>query len=316
MNTPPCEPQAALPKVVVHQVVAAGDDLQQVADDRQERLRWSEDLLRLPLAWRETKGEGIKVAILDTGIDTGHPDLIGAVLDSVDLTGEGIGDLNGHGTHCAGIVAARANGVGFIGAAPEAQLLICKVLGNNGAGSLQAIAAGVGWAVESGADIISMSLGGTADSPALHEAIHRALALGRMVICAAGNSGALFTNAIGYPGRYGSVITVASHDQNGLPSGFSSRGPEIDLMAPGQEIWSTYKEGGYAKLSGTSMATPFVAGLAALILAKHRQPGEHATPVRNNEELKQHLLAMTAHPGYHDPAGGSGPLLPFASFGR
>ncbi len=287
-----------------------------LATHREERLRWAEELLRLPDVWRRTQGEGVRIAVLDTGIDPDHPDLEGAIEQTRDFTGEGIEDLNGHGTHCAGIIAARKNAIGFIGAAPKASLLVGKVLRNAGGGTLDAVAAAVDWAVEERVDIISMSLGAEAGSPELFEAIHLALAKGAIVICAAGNSGALFTNSIGYPGRYGGVITVAAHDQHGQPSGFSSRGAQIDFMAPGQDVWSTFRQGGYAKLSGTSMATPFVAGLAALVLAKHRIPGRHASPIRNCEDMRQHLLRMAAHPGYHDSARGHGPLSPFAYFTR
>lgn len=283
---------------------------------RDERLRWAEQLLRLPEVWRRTRGRDVRVAVLDTGIDPDHPDLVGAIERTRDFTGEGIEDLNGHGTHCAGVIAARQNDVGFIGTAPEASLLIAKVLRNGGGGTLEAVANAVDWAVSERVDIISMSLGGPTDDPALFEAIHTALARGITIICAAGNSGSLFTNSIGYPGRYGSVITIAAHDQNGQPSGFSSRGAEIDFMAPGHDIWSTYRQGGYAKLSGTSMATPFVAGLAALILAESRLPGQPTSPIRNCEDMRRHLLRMAAHPGHHDSARGHGPLLPFAYFAR
>lgn len=304
----------ALPPLIVHRIAARGAEAEGGVRLREERLRWSESLLRLPLAWRETRGEGVKVAILDTGIDTDHPDLAGAVVATHDLTGEGIEDQNGHGTHCAGIVAARANGVGFIGAAPLAQLIVVKVLDRTGSGSLAKVAAGIDWAVEAGADILSLSLAAEQDDRELHRAVHAALAAGRCVVAAAGNGGALLANAIGYPARYGSVITVAAHDALGHASGFSSRGPEIDFMAPGQEVWSTWLDGGYAQLSGTSMAAPFVAGLAALVLAKHRKAGRHATPIQDNQDLREHLLRMAAHPGWHDPARGHGPLLPFAYF--
>lgn len=305
-----------LPPYDLIDIVSSEAGLAPLATHREERLRWAEQLLRLPEVWRRSRGQGVRIAVLDTGIDPTHPDLAGAIEQVRDFTGEGIDDLNGHGTHCAGIIAARQNGVGFIGTAPEASLLIAKVLRNSGGGTLQAVAEAVGWATAERVDVISMSLGGETDSPALYEAVHAALARGVIIICAAGNAGALFSNSIGYPGRYGSVITVAAHDQHGQPSGFSSRGAEIDFMAPGHEIWSTYRQGGYAKLSGTSMATPFVAGLAALILAKHRQPGQHSSPIRNCEDMRRHLLRMAAHPGHHDTARGHGPLLPFAYFSR
>lgn len=165
--------------------------------------------------------------------------------------------------------------------------------------------------MERGAHIVSMSLGSPAGSPRLYEAVHTALARGLVLLCAAGNSGALGRQNVGYPARYGSVIAVAAHDRNGIPSGFSSRGGEIDFMAPGEEIWSTWKDGGYALLSGTSTATPFVAGVAALVLAKHLRPGFHHTPIANCDDRREHLLRMAAHPGCHDMAAGYGPLLPF-----
>ncbi len=308
------DPPVALPAFHVHRVVARPRNRHLRA--LEERLGWAGKRLRLPLVWRLTEGEGVKVAVLDTGIDRDHPDLAEAVEEVRDFTGEGVEDGNGHGTHVAGIVAARRNGRGFAGVAPRCRLLVGKVLRDAGGGTHAWIAAGIDWAVERGADIISMSLGSAHDSPELFGAVHRALAAGRILICAAGNDGALFANGIGYPGRYGSVITVAAHDRNGNPAGFSSRGGEIDVMAPGERIWSTWKDGGYAELSGTSMATPFVAGLAALVLAKHRKPGYHRTPVRNCEEMRAHLLRLAAHPGHHDEARGYGPLLPFRMIGE
>lgn len=282
--------------------------------EQHEQLRWAEELLRLPEVWTKTKGVGVRVAILDTGIDKTHPDLEGAVVATKDFTGSGMRDVNGHGTHCAGIIGARANGIGFIGVAPEVSLMIGKVLGNDGSGDLGWISAGIDWAVANGADIISMSLGAEGDDPDMYRSIHRALALNKIIVCAAGNAGAVFADNIGFPGRYGSVITVASHDGDGNPSGFSSRGGSVDFMAPGHEIWSTWPDGQYAQLSGTSMATPFVAGLAALILSKHRQPIDHGSPIVTNEDMRAHLMRMAAHPGWHDSARGYGPLLPFAYF--
>lgn len=188
------------------------------------------------------------------------------------------------------------------------------MLASDGRGDLSWIADGIEWAAEQGAHIISLSLGGPISSHLLYQAIHSALTKGVFIVCAAGNEGSLFQNSIGYPGRYGGVITVAAHDNNGNRSGFSSRGGEIDVMAPGSNIWSTYKDGGYAELSGTSMATPFVAGLAALIVSKHMMEPHNNTPLQNNEDLKNHLLWMAAHPGYHENETGYGPLQPFQYF--
>lgn len=305
-----------LPRVKVHRQATNAAELSLVAQGDRERINWAGSILGVPEVWTQTQGESVKVAVLDTGVDPDHPDLEAAIVASKDFTGDGVEDVNGHGTHCAGIIGARLNDTGFVGVAPKAELIIGKVLGNDGSGAFHWIADGVLWAVEQGAQIINMSLGGPASSHRLYQAIHVALAKGVMVICAAGNEGSLFQNNIGYPGRYGGVITVASHDENGNRSGFSSRGGEIDVMAPGSNIWSTFKEGGYAELSGTSMAAPFVSGLAALIVSKHQSTEENGTPLENTEDLKNHLLWMAAHPGYHDNEAGYGALQPFQYFGR
>ncbi len=305
--------ECGLPKFEIHRSATSLLELTKLAEESPERIDWAGSILGIPNVWRLTQGNGTKVAILDTGIDSDHPDLESAIVATKDFTGDGIEDENGHGTHCAGIVGARLNGVGFVGVAPKADLMIGKVLNNSGRGSYEWIANGIYWATDEGANIISMSLGGSSSSGELYQAIQYALFNGVTVLCAAGNEGSLAKNSIGYPGRYGGVITVASHDRNGNPSGFSSRGGEVDVMAPGTEIWSTYKKGAYATLSGTSMATPFAAGLAALIASHHRS-GLHDTPIENNEDMKNHLLRMATHAGHHDNQSGYGPLIPFSYF--
>lgn len=271
--------------------------------------------MRIPAAHRESKGQGTTIAILDTGCDLDHPDLQENILKAESFVGDGNpDDRQGHGTHCAGIAAASENGRGFIGVAPKAKLLIGKVLDDSGSGSIEGIAAGIMWAVKNDADIISMSLGASSSHPKLFSAIHEALAAGKIVVCAAGNEGQEGGNSVGYPGRYGSVISVGSYNRAGSTSVFSSKGGEVDLLAPGEAIWSTYKNKGYAVLSGTSMATPFVAGLSALILSAHRQRGQGRNHIHDCEDMRNHLLRMTAHPQYFDSTTGYGPLLPFRKF--
>ncbi len=303
-----------LPKVVINNTAKDTKDLSK-KKEKGEYLNWGTALWNLPKTWKQERGQGVKVAVLDTGVDLNHPDLKDGIKGYKDFTGEGINDVSGHGSHCAGVIGARINDTGTVGIAPECDLYIGKVLGREG-GSNETVAAGVDWAVEQGVHLISMSLGGANSSKQLYESIHKALAQGVCLICAAGNEGSLYSNSIGYPGRYGSVITVAAHDPDGNRAGFSSRGGELDFMAPGTDIWSCHKDSGYASLSGTSMATPFVAGLAALVIGKHIHQGQGDSPLRNNEDLKNHLMSIAAHPGYHDCTRGYGPLLPFEYINR
>ncbi|WP_448554088.1 S8 family peptidase [Thalassotalea montiporae] len=304
-----------LPKVTTSNVVKSVSQLSKAASNENgDRLSWAQDIYDVPSAWWQTQGENVTVAVLDTGVDTDHPDLAAGLGKIKDFTGDGIEDVNGHGTHCAGIVGARLNDIGLVGVAPECNLMIGKVLNNHGSGTHEWIAEGIYWAVDEGADIISMSLGGVYMSPDIYRAIQYALFYGKAVICAAGNDGISAYNNINYPAKNGGVITVASHDTYTSTSEFSSHGGELDFMAPGSDIWSTYLDGGYAKLSGTSMATPFVAGLSALIVSKHKQSGQHGTPVENCEGLKNHLMVMASHPHYHDSYSGYGALLPFRYF--
>lgn len=305
-------------------------------------------LLGFPPVWRETEGRGVKVAVIDTGIDPAHPAftpsercpmarprnegdepygpaiVLMRQFKEGRLVGEGaeaVFDHNGHGTHCAGIVAARPlEAVPFGGVAPRAQLLIYKVAEDDGSARMSDVALAINDAVDEGADIVSLSLQGERPSDALFAAVHRLLFHRRMIVCAAGNGGQLRPFNIGYPARMGGVITVAAATRMGNPADFSSCGGEIDFAGPGERVWSTWPDQGYRNLSGTSMAAPWVAGISALILSKHRgrksdEAGEgNATPVRNNEDLRDHLLRMAAHPSTHDPRTGYGMLYPAVYF--
>jgi major intracellular serine protease len=398
--------------------------LEKAATKLKQEVADATKLYELPAIWANTQGKGIKVAVLDNGVDGTHPALRGAVKHAppfaddagLDMASPEVRRYGSHGTHCAGIIAARqidpksapddawkkiSGIVGYSGLAPEAEILDAKVMRADGSGQLSVVAQGVQWAIDNKADIISMSIQARDSSDVLYRAIQRALENGVLVICGAGNYGRLRRANIGYPGRYGGVVTVASHNRVGFPSDFSATGGEIDVSAPGQGIWSTVPDG-FGRKSGTSMAAPFVAGVAALILAKHREVDERAraiakklreldqalkgklakawakspenqieaeridqelvtrlfdhvvdrhrlvafresivnalapeeqqgllkiiaehdgdvvyngTPVRNNEDLKDHLVAIAAHPGAHDPHSGYGALRPALYFG-
>ncbi|WIM41323.1 S8 family peptidase [Paenibacillus sp. PK4536] len=231
------------------------------------------EMIQAPKVWDITKGAGVTIAILDTGCDTHHPDLQGRIRNGRNFTDDDQShpdiyeDYNGHGTHVAGTIAAIQNNTGVVGVASEVNLLIGKVLNKDGSGQIDWIINGILYAIEQKVDIISMSLGGPEDVPELHEAIQKAVNNNILVICAAGNEGDNDSNTdeYGYPGYYNEVISVGAINLNRQSSEFSNSNNEVDLVAPGENILSTYLDGKYATLSGTSMATPHVSGAMALI---------------------------------------------------
>jgi subtilisin len=277
-----------------------------------ETVDWSLTNYHIPVHWKATRGQNVKVAVLDTGIDEAHPDLMDAIDDARDFTRSRFGpvDRNGHGTHTAGTIAARENSVGVIGVAPECRLLVGKVLSDDGAGSSAAVAAGIDWACDSGANIVSLSLGSPQPDPLLLAAVTRAASKGVFIIAAAGNEGR--ENSVNYPARWRDTIAVGAVNENGELAPFSSRGPEVDIAAPGENILSTWLDRGYAKLSGTSMATPFVAGVVALAVALHRDAEHIRTPLRTVADLRDHLArtAVDAGPPGKDTQFGWGLVNP------
>ncbi|CDQ41763.1 S8 family peptidase [Virgibacillus salexigens] len=230
---------------------------------------WGLHTIMAPTAWERTKGENIKVAVLDTGIDYNHPDLINNVKDHKDFTNSPSAslDIQGHGTHVAGIIAGSDNGVGITGVAPDAEIYAGKVLGDNGSGSFGSIIKGIRWAISKKVDIINMSLG-TAKQPPndFYEAIKQAKAQGIVIVAATGNA----NSSVCYPARYDEVIAVGAIDNKYDKASFSNYGVKNEITAPGVDILSCYKNKGYAKLSGTSMATPIITGSIALYLSIHK----------------------------------------------
>jgi len=218
-------------------------------------------------------GSGVKVAILDTGIDLSHEDLSANIKGGFSVFDDAANrdpyyDANGHGTHVAGTVAAVNNNLGVLGVAYQADLYAVKVLNNDGSGSYAGIARGIEWSVQNGMDIVNMSLGGSTSSSILKEWSDLAYAQGVLLVAAAGNSGTRPGRGdnVGYPAKYDSVIAVAAVDQNNNRATFSSTGPAVEISAPGVSILSTIPNNGYASYNGTSMASPHVAGVAALLL--------------------------------------------------
>lgn len=237
---------------------------------------WGISRVRASEANAVTRGAGIKVCVVDTGIDKTHSDLAGNIVGGKNyvvsrgkIDPNGWNDDNGHGSHVAGTIAAIDNSVGVIGVAPQAKLYGVKVLDSRGSGFLSDVADGINACVTAGAQVINMSLGSNGDpnlSSAMKTAVLNAQSNGVVVVVAAGNEGQDISKTI--PAGYPSVIAVAAIDSSGNYPSWSNFGlGDNDYTAPGVSILSTWKSGGYNTISGTSMASPHVAGVVALKLA-------------------------------------------------
>lgn len=244
----------------------------EVPNDPDFGKQWGMTKIESPQAWDLTHGvPKVNIAILDTGIDKDHPDLASKVEEWVNFTSSGtLDDLYGHGTHVAGIAAAKTdNELGVAGLGWDSQLLSVKVLNDQGAGYLSWVADGIIWAVDNGAKVINLSLGGSRGSSTLERAVKYAWKKGVVLACAVGNSG---SQSRTYPAYYKDCIATAATDSDDKKPSWSSYGSWVDVAAPGDKIYSTFpnhsskmgvKNYGYG--SGTSMATPHVAGLAGLL---------------------------------------------------
>ncbi len=251
------------------QVQIAGKPSQPQPPQPSQQITWGIVRVKASEAWNNSTGKNMKIAVLDTGISNSHPDLI--VSGGINLVGKSKNkkwnDDNGHGTHVAGVIAARNNSIGVVGVAPDAQLYAVKVLDAYGSGYISDVIEGIDWAVQNNMDIISMSLGTKTYSQALNDTTINAYKVGILLVAAAGNNGDgnLFTDDVLYPAKFDSVIAVSAIDYNNIAPIWSADGAKIELAAPGVDIYSTWLNGGYANESGTSMAAPFVSGVAALI---------------------------------------------------
>lgn len=275
--------------------------------------------VRVPQAWDLSKSTGNQiVAVLDTGIDAGHPDLAGRLVpgyNAVSSTRPNPVDDNGHGTMTLGIIAAGANnGVGVAGVGWSAKAMPVKVLDGNGEGYDADIAEGIDWAVAHGAKVINMSLGGTAVAGTiLHDAIKRAVAKGVVVVASAGNDG---DGRAQYPASYPEVIAVGATNWGGVLTDFSSYGDWVDIAAPGWDILTTgarsLTPAGYPPYwycTGTSCSAPIVAGVAAMV--KNKWPT--FTPAQVATRLK--VLARDAGPRGTDNYYGAGIVDAYAALG-
>lgn len=276
---------------------------------------WNIHMINAHRVWQRVTGHGVKVAILDTGIDADHPDL--SVSGGVSFV-EGVTswrDDAGHGSHCAGIVGARNNPIGVVGVAPECELYAVKVLNSQGNGMLSWVLAGMDWARREGMHVASMSLGHdavSADAPfivAYQRAARQLVDQGCSVVAASGNSGDTDRPWVGHPARCPELLAVGAVDRNKQLADFSSNGPSnlcagcgVELVAPGVSIRSTWPHGDYRHLSGTSMACPHVSGAVALLKQLH--------PLWTPAEIRSRLKATASDLGApgNDPRFGAGLL--------
>jgi subtilisin family serine protease len=228
---------------------------------------WGVARIGAPSAWAHVTGKGVRVGVVDTGVNMSHLDLAGNVkagFDAISET-EGVEDDNGHGTHVAGIIAAADNGFGVVGVAPEAHIYAAKSFDSKGKGMASDIIQGIAWCMEQGVRVINMSFGTVDSGKALELAISKAAEAGILLVAASGNTGG--QNSVLYPARDPHVVAVAASTKDDQIAAFSSSGPEVDITGPGTDVYSTYTGQRYKTLSGTSMACPHVTGVAALVLS-------------------------------------------------
>ncbi|GGQ49714.1 S8 family serine peptidase [Couchioplanes azureus] len=271
--------------------------------------QWDFAKLRIATAWQRSTGAGVTVAVVDSGVEAGHPDLGGRVLPGIDLVADTSGtsaDPNGHGTHVAGTIAAvTGNGVGVSAIAPDARILPVRALDAQGNGAMSDVAAGIVYATDRGAQVINLSLGSTSQVASVSNAVAYARAHGVVVVAAAGNSRSA-GSPVSWPAADEGVIAVASTDSADQYSSFSNQGGYVDVAAPGSGILSTVPvaAGGYGRMSGTSMAAPHVAAVAALL--------KGAAAALTPDAVEQALTGTATDLGTagHDPDYGFGRIDP------
>lgn len=290
-EAPASTPTLPLPNVVVG-ATGTGSDPGRIG-------QWALDQFPFEDAAMAVSGEeNVLISIVDTGIRLNHPDLAGAVMTSRNFTDEPLGCTGNHGTHVAGIIAARpGNRIGVVGAAPRVRLLNAKVLDSKGIGYMSDVALAITWSVDSGAQVVNLSLSGEEENSSVSAALTYAEAKGVVVVAAAGNEG-LKGSPFAWPAADDRTLAVAALTEEGNIAAFSTKAPYVDLAAPGQLIQSTSADPEYMYMNGTSMATPFVSALVALTIAA----GPKSTPAQIRARLTSEAIDI-AEAGRDDSSG-------------
>ncbi|MCF2207980.1 S8 family peptidase [Halobacterium salinarum] len=268
--------------------------------------QYADQQVNAPEAWDTTTGDaGVTIGVVDQGVKYDHPDLDGNIDRSVSNGGRDFVDDDGdpypdslneeiHGTHVAGIAAAEVNNGNGVTGIGNSSVIAGRALSERGSGSTADIADAITWAANEGADVINLSLGGGGYTNTMQNAVTYAANQGALVVAAAGNDG---SGSVSYPAAYGGVLAVSALDPDESLASYSNYGPKIDLAAPGTNVLSTWTADDYESISGTSMATPVVAGVAGLTLAQWEL---------SNAELRNHLKATAVDIGLSDRQQGAG----------
>ena len=247
------------------------EDIHGLSPENGQFYGWEISKFNIPDIWKKTKGEDVKVAVIDTGCDFNHHDLSENMLEGKNFVevGQPPMDRNGHGTHVAGTIAATDNNLGMVGVAPRAKIIPIKSLDDRGSGNLLNVCKGIEWAADNGADIITMSLGSAGSDSRIKKAVEYAYNKNILIFCAAGNAGE--RSPIMYPAKFPETIAIGAIDSHMNRTKFTCAGEELEFLSPGQDILSCVPGNRYASMSGTSMSNPFAAGYAALVLSYYKR---------------------------------------------
>jgi len=254
----------------------------------QDKVDWGLRRIGAPSVWEKLKQRRVRVGIIDTGINTGHPDLKANIKECISTLDDNpsFEDDNGHGTHVAGTIAASSTRGGMVGINPYTDLYVVKAFDHRGSAKLSDIIEGLDWLIRRQVDVINMSFSTPDTNSVFSRAIQECYYRGTVLVAAAGNDGGV--NSVKYPAKFPEVIAVSATDYRDRLASFSSTGPEVDFCAPGVDIKSTWLRNGYKVSSGTSFAAPHITGIVA-DLFNYYGP---LTPVQVKQKLLQGAVPL------------------------